>query len=115
MENSDFQVLLQAVIDAKDVQEQLSRINDLSVHIKKLNLDQAAINGLREHLSQKGIDLNLALGNSSMAQASKTGQQIGKLISDSAQRAIDNASSKSIGKYFKIDPSTSSQFNAEME
>jgi len=50
-----------------------------------------------------------------MAQASKTGQQIGKLISDSAQRAIDNASSKSIGKYFKIDPSTSSQFNAEME
>lgn len=115
MENSDFQVLLQAVIDARDVQEQLSRINDLSVHIQKLNLDQAAINGLREQLSQKGIDLNLALGNSSMAQASKTGQQIGKLISDSAQRAIDNASSKSIGKYFKIDPSTSSQFNAEME
>lgn len=115
MENSDFQVLLQAVIDAKDVQEQLSRINDLSVHIQKLHLDQAAINGLREQLSQKGIDLNLALGNSSMAQASKTGQQIGKLISDSAQRAIDNASSKSIGKYFKIDPSTSSQFNAEME
>ncbi|MCI9077332.1 MAG: phage tail tape measure protein [Lachnospiraceae bacterium] len=115
MENSDLQVLLQAVIDAKDIQEQLSKINDLSVHIQKLNLDRTAIKSLKEQLSKAGIDLNLVLGNNTMAQASKSGQQIGKIISDNAQKAIDNASSKSIGKYFKIDPSTSSQFNAEMD
>lgn len=101
MENSDFQVLLQAVIDARDVQEQLSRINDLSVHIQKLNLDQAAINGLREQLSQKGIDLNLALGNSSKIkqQAGQLGIEIGKSISQnvSHEGQIDKVIDSQVG------------------
>ncbi len=84
MEQSDFQVLLQAVIDAKDIQEQLTKINDLSVHIQKLNLDQAAINGLKSQLTQNGIDVNIVFSNTSQVQkqAKQIATEAGKNISE---------------------------------
>lgn len=116
MPNNEFQVLIQAIVDAKDVQARLNAIKDLSVKIEKLNLDQSAIDSLRNQLSKNGVDINLVLGNVNQVQtqAAKVGQQIGKLITENAEKAINNVSSPSIGKYFKIDQSTSNQFRNEI-
>ena len=80
MPNNEFQVLIQAIVDAKDVQARLNAIKDLSVKIEKVNLDQSAIDSLRNQLSKNGIDVNLVLGNMNQvqAQAAKAGQQIGR-------------------------------------
>ena len=117
MENSEFQVLVQAVIDAKDVQSRLAAIKNLSVTIEKINLDQSVIDSLKNQLSKNGIDVKLVFGNTEQikSQAIQTGQQIGKLISDSAEKAISKTGSKSISKYFNINPTTSVQLQAEME
>ena len=79
MPNNEFQVLIQAIVDAKDVQTRLNAIKDLSVRIEKVNLDKSAIDSLRNQLSKNGIDVNLVLGNVNQvqAQATKAGQQIG--------------------------------------
>lgn len=113
----EFKVLLKAIVDVKDTQAQLNAIKNLSVKIEKLNLDQSAITELRNQLSKNGIDINLVLGNTSQIQnqARQTGQQIGKIVSDSAERAITGVSSKGIDRYFRIDPSTSREFEREMK
>lgn len=113
----EFKILLKAIVDAKDTQAQLNAIKNLSVKIEKLNLDQSAITELRNQLSKNGIDVNLVLGNINQLQnqAKQTGQQIGKLVSDSAERAISGVSSKGTGRYFRIDPSTSREFENEMK
>ena len=38
---------------------------------------------------------------------SKAGQQIGQVISDSAEKAIGNVTSKNIGRYFRVNKSDS--------
>lgn len=113
----DFKILLKAIVDAKDTQAQLNAIKNLSVKIEKLNLGQSAINEFRNQLSKNGIDVNLVLGNTNQLQnrAKQTGQQIGKLVSDSAEKAIGGVSSKGIDRYFRIDPSTSREFENEMK
>lgn len=113
----EFKILLKAIVDAKDTQAQLNAIKNLSVKIEKLNLDQSAITELRNQLSKNGIDVNLVLGNTNQLQnqAKQTGQQIGKLVSDSAEKAITGVSSKGIDRYFRIDPSTSREFENEMK
>lgn len=113
----EFKILLKAIVDAKDTQAQLNAIKNLSVKIEKLNLDQSAITELRNQLSKNGIDINLVLGNTNQlqSQAKQTGQQIGKLVSDSAEKAITGVSSKGIDRYFRIDPSTSREFENEMK
>lgn len=92
MPNNDFKILIQAIIDAKDVQTRLNAMKDLSVKINNLNLDKSVIDSLRNQLSKNGIDLNLALGNINQVQeqAAKTGKQIGKQISDNVEKAINN-------------------------
>lgn len=113
----EFKILFKAIVDAKDTQAQLNAIKNLSVKIEKLNLDQSAITELRNQLSKNGIDVNLVLGNTNQLQnrAKQTGQQIGKLVSDSAEKAISGVSSKGIDRYFRIDPSTSREFENEMK
>lgn len=98
MPNNEFQILIQAIVDAKDVQARLNAIKDLSVKIEKVNLDQSAIDSLRNQLSKNGIDINLVLGNVNQvqAQATKAGQQIGKQI----QTGIDSVIQK--GNFDKI-------------
>lgn len=107
MPNNEFQVLIQAIVDAKDVQARLNAIKDLSVKIEKVNLDQSAIDSLRNQLSKNGIDVNLVLGNMNQvqAQAAKAGQQIGQKI----QSGIDNVIQK--GNFKKVFSSTLGDFN----
>lgn len=90
MPNNDFQILIQAIVDAKDVQSRLDAIKDLSIKIEKVNLDQSAIDSLRNQLTKNGIDVNLVLGNVNQvqSQAIKTGQQIGKKIQSGINSVI---------------------------
>lgn len=108
MPNNEFQVLIQAIVDAKDVQARLNAIKDLSVKIEKVNLDQSAIDSLRNQLSKNGIDVNLVLGNMNQvqAQAAKTGQQIGQKI----QSGIDNVIQK--GNFKKVFSSAIGDLNS---
>lgn len=113
----EFKVLIQAIVDAKDLQSRLDAIKDLSVKVEKVNLDPSAIDSLKTQLNKNGIDVNLVLGNTNQIQnqAKQTGRQIGKLISDSSEKAINAVTSKNLGKYFRIDPSTSREFETEMK
>lgn len=113
----EFKVLIQAIVDAKDLQSRLNAIKDLSVKVEKVNLDQSAIDSLKTQLNKNGIDINLVLGNTNQIQnqAKQTGRQIGKLISDSSEKAINAVTSKNLGKYFRIDPSTTKNFETEMK
>lgn len=90
MPNNDFQILIQAIVDAKDVQSRLDAIKNLSIKIEKVNLDQSAIDSLRNQLAKNGIDVNLVLGNVNQvqSQAIKTGQQIGKKIQSGINSVI---------------------------
>ena len=108
----DYKIALGALLDANakgDIDKQLNAIKDLSVTISKATLSNDVINDIKRQLTQNGIDLKLVFGNTSQItnQAKQTGQQIGKIISDSAEQAISNVSSKNIGRYFRIDSSTS--------
>lgn len=116
----DYKIALGAILDANvkgDIDKQLKAMNDLSVIISKATLSTDVINDIKRQLSQNGIDINLVFGNTSQitSQAQQVGRQIGKLISDSAEQAISNVSSENIGRYFRIDSSTSNQFRTEME
>ena len=98
MPNNEFQVLIQAIVDAKDVQARLNAIKDLSVRIEKVNLDQSVIDSLRNQLSKNGIDINLVLGNVNQvqAQAAKTGQQIGQKVQAGVDSVIQKGSFKKV-------------------
>lgn len=98
MPNNEFQVLIQAIVDAKDVQTRLNAIKDLSVKIEKVNLDQSAIDSLRSQLSKNGIDVNLVLGNVNQMQdhAVKAGQQIGKQIQTGVDSVIQKGNFKKV-------------------
>lgn len=110
---------LKAKLDPNQVKALENQLNTLKVNLNNVSIDKASLNNLVSQInnSLSGIKLqipNLNVGNIGN-QAKHTGQQIGKLISDSAEQAISNVSSKNIGRYFRIDSSTSNQFRAEME
>lgn len=98
MPNNEFQVLIQAIVDAKDVQARLNAIKNLSLKIEKIKLDQSAIDSLRNQLSKNGIDINLVLGNVNQvqAQAAKTGQQIGQKIQAGVDSVIQKGGFKKV-------------------
>lgn len=98
MPNNEFQVLIQAIVDAKDVQARLNAIKNLSLKIEKIKLDQSAIDSLRNQLSKNGIDINLVLGNVNQvqAQAAKTGQQIGQKVQAGVDSVIQKGSFKKV-------------------
>lgn len=98
MPNNEFQVLIQAIVDAKDVQARLNAIKNLSLKIEKIKLDQSAIDSLRNQLSKNGIDVNLVLSNVNQvqAQATKAGQQIGQKIQAGVDSVIQKGSFKKV-------------------
>lgn len=118
---NEFLILLQAKLDeAKskgnvnaDIKELQNRLDKLKVQVE---IDPNSANKLADSIgkliNQKIIISNIGINQT---QVAKTGQQIGKVISDSAEKAVSNVSSESIGKYFRIDSSTSNQFRSEME
>lgn len=98
MPNNEFQVLIQAIVDAKDVQARLNAIKNLSLKIEKIKLDQSAIDSLRNQLSKNGIDVNLVLSNVNQvqAQATKAGQQIGQKIQAGVDSVIQKGGFKKV-------------------
>ena len=119
MTQNDWKISLGAILsnNAKgELQKSINDIKDLSVKVERAELSPEAIKHIKDQLNKNGIDLKLVFGNASQYtnQAKQVGQQVGKLISDEANRAINSVSSPGIGRYFKIDPSTSSQFRSEM-
>lgn len=104
-------------IDKNQVIQLQNQLKKLQIDLNTVTVTDAAINGLVQKINAglQNIQINnINVGNIS-SQAQQAGQQIGKLISDSAEQAISNVSSKNIGRYFRIDSSTSNQFRTEME
>lgn len=108
----------------KDVVSNITKqLNATQISLQNVNIDQATINKMVSQINNalSGININLRqnignnLTNNLSQQARQTGQQVGQIISDEAQRAIGNVTSRNIGRYFKIDSSTSNQFRSEME
>lgn len=117
----EFLLLLQAKLDeAKSKKNINSNIDGLQNQLDKLKvqveLDPKAVqkiaDDIGELINQKIVISNVGVNQSNL---SKTGQQIGQIISDSAEKSIGNVTSKNIGRYFKVSQSDSSQFQAEME
>ena len=118
----EFLILLQAKLDEAKSKENINKtgIPNLQSQLDKLKvqveLDPKATQTLADNIG-KLINQKIVISDMSVNQTQivKTGQQIGKIISDNAKKAISNVSSKSIGKYFKVDSSTTNQFRNEME
>ena len=120
MAQNDWLIDLGAILSANaegDLQKSINNIKDLSVQISKAELSPDAIQHIKDQLTKNGIDLKLVFGNANQYanQARQVGQQVGKLISDEANKAINNVSSPGMGKYFKIDTTTSKQFKTEIK
>lgn len=122
---NDFLIKLQAILDGEKSKGNINKSIDRMQHqLDKLKvqaeIDPKTILNLTKQIekiiNQKITISNINIDNGQIIKnAQKTGQQMGQVISDSAQKAISNVSSNSIGKYFKIDSSTSNQFKNEME
>lgn len=118
----EFLVLLQAKLDEAKSKENINKtdIPNLQTQLDKLKIQveldpksaQKLADDIGKLINQKIVISNIGVDQSNL---SKTGQQVGQIISDSAEKAISNVSSKNIGKYFKVSSSDSRQFQAEME
>lgn len=121
----EFLIELQAKLDEASLKgikgdlEQLQKeFNELKI---KPIIDEQALSNLSRKINKIFTDNKIPISNievdttQAVKSAQKTGQQIGETISDAASKAINNVSSKNIGKYFKVSPSDSKQFQNEME
>ena len=117
----EFLIQLQAILDKAKSEENIKKgIGRMQHRLDKLKIQaeldpkaaQKLANDIGKLLSQKITISNIGINQNSL---SKTGQQIGQIISDGAEKAISNVTSKNIGKYFKVNSSDSRQFQAEME
>lgn len=117
----EFLVLLQAKLDeAKskgninaDIKELQNQLDKLKVQVK---LDPKAAQKLADDIG-KLINQKITISNIAVNQSnlSKTGQQIGQIISDSAGKVIGNVTSKVIGKGFTVSPAMSKKVQSELE
>lgn len=128
-DENDFKILIGAELDSnakQNLQGDLNKIKDLSATIEKLNLSPEATQSLKNALKNNGIDIDLNInvggnGNGNgittqqRQQAQKTGQQIGQIISDNAEKAISDVTSKVIGEGFKVSPKMSRQVETELK
>lgn len=79
----------------------------------KIDVDKSYIqNQINSSISGIKFQLN---PNSYQNSARQTGQNIGNIISDSAEKSIERLTSTGINKYFKVSTSGSNQFSKEME
>lgn len=111
---------IQAKLSKDAVSNLTKQLNAAQINLQNVSIDQSAINNIiaqiNSSLSNININLGSNLNSNGLAQnAQKAGQQIGQIISNEAQRAIGNVTSQNIGRYFRIDSSTSNQFHSEME
>lgn len=117
----EFLVLLQAKLDeAKSKSNINADIDKLQNQLDKLkvqvDLDPKASQKLADSIG-KLINQKITISNVAVNQSnlSKTGQQIGQIISDSAEKAIGDVTSKVIGKGFTISPAMSKKVQSELE
>lgn len=117
----EFIIQLQAILDREKSKNNINKdIEALQEMVNKLKLqatlDPKAAQNLADEIG-KLINQKIVISNIGVDQntLSKTGKQVGQVISDSAEKAISNVGSKSIGKYFKVSSSDSHQFQVEME
>lgn len=85
MANKKVDVLIQAIIQAKDVQARLNAIKDLNVKIQKLKLDPSAIEALKKQLNRNGIDVKLALDSSSQLKFEEAAKQYSKTLNAASE------------------------------
>lgn len=118
---NEFLILLQAKLDEAKSKENVNtdigrlqdQLNELKVQVKlDPNAAQKLADDIGKLINQKIVISNIGLNQSNL---SKAGQQIGQVISDSAEKAIGNVTSKNIGRYFRVNKSDSRQFQSEME
>lgn len=120
MANNEYKIILEGILDRiktktninadiKDLQKQIDQIKI------KTELDQTTVKKLAEQV-QNAVNQKILLSdiNINAVKAKQTGQQLGQLISESAEKAITSVSSPVINELFKIDPSTSKEFKNEM-
>ncbi len=108
---------LKAELDSDGVKVLETKLHALKIGLTDISISKSALNKMVAQVNSalKNINISdISIGNVGH-QAQQVGQHIGKLVSDNAERAIENVSSKTVGRYFRIDPSTSNQFRAEME
>jgi len=119
MPNNDFSILLRALLDeSASISNIDGNIDTIQGKIKNIqikaqlgntnSITEQIAKAVNKKISINGIDIN-------QGQINKSIQQVSKLISADAEKAISNVTSTSIGKYFKIDTSTSNQLKKEME
>lgn len=118
---NEFLILLQAKLDEAKSKENVNtdigklqyQLDELKVQVKlDPNAAQKLADDIGKLINQKIVISNIGLNQSNL---SKAGQQIGQVISDSAEKAIGNVTSKNIGRYFRVNKSDSRQFQSEME
>lgn len=117
----EFLVLLQAKLDeAKskgnvnaDIKELQNQLDKLKVQVElDPKAGQKLADDIGKLINQKITISNIAVNQSNL---SKTGQQIGQIISDSAEKAIGDVTSKVIGKGFTVSPAMSKKVQSELE
>lgn len=111
---------IQAKLSKDAVSNLTKQLNAAQINLQNVSIDQSAINNIIAQINSSLSNININLGsnlnsNGLTQNAQKAGQQIGQIISNEAQRAIGNVTSQNIGRYFRIDSSTSNQFHSEME
>ena len=103
--------------DLKNLARKISKDKSFQItaHLKDTTLKNIQ-HQLESMANGINIDLSKAFNiGASTNAAKKYGQQVGSLISDSAEKSIKNVSSTGINKYFKVSKSDSSAFNREMD
>lgn len=117
MTGNDSQVRISGAILDKQVgtalKNQLKGIRNLSINIEHIALKQSALTEIKNTLASNQIALNLKFNPSEIKQQAQTlGQNVGSILSSSSQEAISQIN---MGNYFTISPSTSQQFQDDLE
>lgn len=121
----EFLIELQAKLDEASLKGIKGNLEQLQKEFNELKIkpiiDEQALSNLSTKINKIFTDNKILISNievdttQAAKSAQKTGQKIGEIISDAAEKAISNVSSKDIGKYFKVSTSDSKQFQNEME
>lgn len=73
-----------------------------------------SVNQIGTALEKASLHFDSLTNKQNINAAARAAQKTGKIISDSANRAIDSVSSKGINKYFEVSASDSNAFRGEM-
>ncbi|RHP47068.1 phage tail tape measure protein [Clostridium sp. AF32-12BH] len=123
--NSDIQDLqkkldklkLNAEIDQSQLDNLKTKIENLSMKLNDVTISASALTNLVNQVNNalQSIQINnINISGGGRSGAQNAGQQLGKIISDSAEKSIEALSSQGIDKYFRVSPKTSNQFKSEM-